>query len=128
MQDLFSARVGTLTLLGIEWQLPDFLALHGEAQVALNERLNQQCEEVQREQRLDPSLVLQEYRRNFVYGLDLFEALLDHRLALMRLQDLSPRQAAIIGNQWVHSVASVVIGHRRSSPHPWSTRCRSVAV
>ena len=60
MQDLFSARVGTLTLLGIEWQLPDFLALHGEAQVALNERLNQQCEEVQREQRLDPSLVLQE--------------------------------------------------------------------
>jgi hypothetical protein len=42
MQDLFSARVGTLTLLGIEWQLPDFLTLHGEAQLTLNEGLNQQ--------------------------------------------------------------------------------------
>jgi hypothetical protein len=37
MEDLFSARVGTLTLLGIDRQLLDFLALHGEAQLTLNE-------------------------------------------------------------------------------------------
>src|SRR5215467_10492513 len=72
MQDLFSARVGTLTLLGVEWQLSDFLTLHGEAQLTLNEGLNQQCEEVQREQRLDPRLVLEEHRRNLVHRLDLF--------------------------------------------------------
>jgi len=33
-------------------------------------------------------LVLQEHRGDFVHGLDLLEALLDHRLALVGLQHL----------------------------------------
>jgi len=42
----------------------------------------------EREQRLDAALVLEEHRGDLVHGLDLLEALLDHRLALVGLSRL----------------------------------------
>jgi hypothetical protein len=57
-QDLFGRGACALTLLGIKRQLIDILALHGKAQLAFNERLHEQSEEVQREESLDAALAL----------------------------------------------------------------------
>jgi hypothetical protein len=35
MQDLFSALVGTLTLLGIKWQLPDLFAVWSKIEIVV---------------------------------------------------------------------------------------------
>src|ERR1700730_11979558 len=58
-----------------------------------------------------PTFVLQEYWRDFVNCLDLFEALLDHRLTLVRLKNLGRWQVAIICYQRIHSVTLVVVGN-----------------
>jgi hypothetical protein len=52
-QDLFGRGACTLTLLGIKRQFIDVLALHGKAQLALDERLHEQRKKVQREERFD---------------------------------------------------------------------------
>ncbi len=78
--------------------------------LALDERLHKECKEVQGEQRLDASLVLQEHGRDLVHGIDLLEALLDRGLALVGIEDLGGREAAVVGECRVHAVAFLVIG------------------
>ena len=58
-------------------------------------------------------LVLQEHRRDLVHGLQLLEALLDARLALVGGEHLGRREAAVVGQQRVHAVAALVIGDGR---------------
>jgi hypothetical protein len=54
----------------------------------IDQSLHHQSQEVQGEQGLDARLVLQEDGRDFVDRLDLLEALLNARLALVGGQDL----------------------------------------
>ena len=87
-QDLLSGRASALTLLRVQREFLDLLAFHSQTQLALDEGADEECEKVQREERLDAPLVLEKHRSNFVHGLDLLEALLDHRLALVSLKNL----------------------------------------
>ncbi|SRR6266704_5525211 len=59
-QDLFGGRMGALTLLGIQREFRDVLALHGETEFALDECADEKREEVQSEECLDAALVLEE--------------------------------------------------------------------
>ena len=99
-----------LALLGVDGELVDALARHGLAQLALDEGLNHQRDGVEREQRLDASLILEEDRGDLVHGLDLLEALLDHGLTLVGLEHLSGGELAVVGHERVHAVAPAVIG------------------
>ena len=83
------------------------LALHGQAQLALDERLHEQREEVEGEQRLDAALVLQEDRGDLVHGLDLLEALLDGGLALVGLEHLGGvRLRSLVSSGYMPSLFS----------------------
>jgi len=64
----------------------------------------------EREQRLDAALVLEEHRGDLVHGLDLLEALLDHRLALVGLEHLRGAELPVVGHQRVHAIALAVVG------------------
>jgi hypothetical protein len=67
----------------------------------LDEGLDQQSQEIQGEQRLDATRVFEKHRRDLLDGLDLLEALLDHRQIStpsqrrLTLQLESARQACI---------------------------------
>jgi hypothetical protein len=98
-QDLFRGGACAVALFGVEGQLVNFLAFHGEAQLAFDQSLNETREEIESEERFDAPLVLEQHRGNFVHGLDLFEALLDHGLALVGLKHLGRRHAEIVGDQ-----------------------------
>lgn len=79
--------------------MPDALALHSKAQFPLDERLHEEREKAQGEERLDACLALEEDRCDLVHGLQLLEALLDAGLVLVRFQDLRWREAAVVGQQ-----------------------------
>ena len=66
----------------------DLLPAHGETELTLDLRLDEQREEAEEEEGLDPPLVLQERRRDLVDGLQRLEAALDHRLPLVGLEDV----------------------------------------
>src|SRR5262249_52395042 len=87
-QDLFRGRSRTVALLGVERQLGNVLTLHGKSQLALDDGRHEESEKIQGEERFDASLILEEDGSNFVHGLDLLEALLDHGLALVGLEHL----------------------------------------
>ena len=69
-QYLFGGWMSAQTLLGIKREFPDSFPIHGHPKFALYQGLNEQGQEVQREKGLDPGLVLEEDRRDFVHGLD----------------------------------------------------------
>ena len=48
-QDLLSSWVGTVTLLGIEREVLNVVAFHGETQLTLDQRLNEEAEKVEGE-------------------------------------------------------------------------------
>ena len=62
-------------LLRIQGKFLDALALHGKTQLALDECLHQQGEEIQGEERLNAALVLQEHGSDLVHDLELLEVL-----------------------------------------------------
>lgn len=98
-----------MSLLWVERQLGDVFALHREAQLALDERLNHQGEEVEREKSFDAPFVLQEHGRDLMHALDLLEALLDGWLALVGGENGCGREGAIVGEQRIHAVAVLVV-------------------
>jgi hypothetical protein len=104
-QHLLGGGMRALALLGVDGQLLDALARQGAAQLAFDEGLNQQRDRIQREQRLDAALVLEEHRGDLVDSLDLLEALFDHRLALVGLQHLRGAELPVVGHQRVHAIA-----------------------
>jgi hypothetical protein len=73
----------------------------------------------QGEERLDAPLILEEDGSNFVHGLDLLEALLDHRLALVGLEHLGRRPRPIVGDQRIHAVALVIVGNGQLVDRPF---------
>jgi hypothetical protein len=84
-------------LLWIQRKLLDIVALHCQTQLSLNETLNQQCQEIEREQRLNTPGVLEVNGCDLVHGLYLLEAFFNSGLALVRLQDLRGGELAIVG-------------------------------
>ena len=86
------------TLLRIQGKFLDALALHGKTQLALDECLHQQGEEIQGEERLNAALVLQEHGSDLVHDLDLFEALFDRGLALVGLKNLERYCTGYLGD------------------------------
>ena len=48
-QDLLSGWVGTIALLGIEREVLNVVAFHGETQLTLDQRLNEEAEKVEGE-------------------------------------------------------------------------------
>ncbi len=85
-QELLRGRPLAASLFGVEGQLLG--PLPRRPQLPLDQRLDEQTEEVEGEERLDPALVLEEDRGDLVDGLGLLEALLDRRLALMGFEHL----------------------------------------
>ncbi len=61
-QYLFSGWMGAQTLLRIKREFTDTVASHSQPEFALYQGLHEQGQKVQREQGLDPGLVLEEYR------------------------------------------------------------------
>src|SRR5262249_23511595 len=49
-QDLFRGGSRAVALLGIERQFADVIALHGKAQLALDDGLHEECEKIEREE------------------------------------------------------------------------------
>ena len=88
-QDLFRGRVSAGALLRIEREIFDTLPRHGQTQLALNEGLEEKCQKVHGEERLDSAFVFEKHRSHFVHGLDLLESLLDHGRTLVRLKHFS---------------------------------------
>ena len=97
--------------LGVDGQLHD---LRSRCMARRSSRSMSACtserEEVQGEQRLDAPLVLQEHGRDLVHGLDLLEALLDGGLALVGVEHLGRREAAVVGEQRVVNVIRDSVG------------------
>ncbi|MGH8479711.1 MAG: hypothetical protein ACREXK_09075 [Gammaproteobacteria bacterium] len=60
-------------------------------------------------ERLDTTFILEQDRSDLEDGLGLLEALLDGRLALVCLEDLSVGQRAVIGEQGVHPIAFAIV-------------------
>ena len=88
-QDLFRGRVRAWALLRIEREIFDTLPVHGQTQIALDQGLEEKCQKVHGEERLDSAFVLEKHGSNFVHALDLLESLLDHGLTLVRLKHFS---------------------------------------
>src|SRR6516165_7418939 len=66
-QDLLGSWVGTTALLGIEREVLNVVAFHGETQFTLDQGLNEEAEKVEGELRFDPALVLQKDRGDFMH-------------------------------------------------------------
>ena len=68
-QDLLGGRSLALTLLGVDRQLCDVLAFYRQAQLSFDEGLHQESQEIQGEERFDPTRVLEKDRGDLVHGL-----------------------------------------------------------
>ncbi len=112
-QHLFGGRPFRLSLLGVKGQLRDLLSFHGPAQIALDQSLDQEREEVEGKERFDPALVLEQDRGDLVHGLDLLETFLDRGLALVGLEDLRSGEGPIVAQKRVHPVTLPVVVDRR---------------
>jgi hypothetical protein len=109
-QDLLRGGTFTATLLGVERKLGDPRPSHGRAQVAFDERLHEEREEVEGEERLDATGVLEQHGRDLVDGLGLLEPFLEGGLAFVGFEDLRRRQGRVVGEQRVHAVALAIVG------------------
>jgi len=90
---------GGEALLWVDGQLLNFFGAHVSAELAFDERLHEEADEVEDEERLDAPFVLEQDRRDLVDGLDLLEAFLDGGLSLVRLEDLARGQSFIVRQQ-----------------------------
>jgi len=82
-QDLLGGGPLRGALLGVEGQRIDTVLLHGGAQLAFDERLDEERQEVDEEEGLDAAGVLEQDRSDLEDGLGLLEAFLDRGLALV---------------------------------------------
>ncbi len=80
-EDLLGGRPVARALFRVDAELSHASPLHTLSQLALDEGLDEQREEVDEEERLDAGLVLEEDRGEFEDALELLEALLDGRLS-----------------------------------------------
>ncbi len=114
-QDLLGGGALAKALFRVDWELLDPFAFHGEAQLPLDERLDEKSQEIQGKERLDAHSVFEENGRDFVHGLDLLEALLDGRLSFMCLEDLGGSQVTVVTNERILPRAP---DHAASDQHP----------
>jgi hypothetical protein len=91
------------------------LALHGAAQFALDQGLDEQDQEVEVEQGLDTAFVLEAHRGDLEDGFALGEALLDGGLALVGLEDLGIGEGSIVAQERILRRAP---DHAASDQHP----------
>ena len=89
LQDAVRGRGLAFPVLWVEGQHPELLRLHRGADLALNEGLDQQGDEVEEEQSFDAALVLQEGRSNGVDRLELLVPLFEVGLVLVFLKDIA---------------------------------------
>lgn len=112
LQDRVRGWPSGCALLWVKRQVSQLLFLHREAHLPLQECLDEKSEEVDQEERLDPSLVLQKHGGNLVDGFRLLEALLQLGLALVRLENLLGCQRAVVRQEGVHAVGLHVVRDR----------------
>src|SRR5271157_3715658 len=94
------------TTFGIQGQALDPLSLHRAAEFSLQQRLDQQHQEVHAEQGLDPTHLLQVHRRYHEVGLQVLEPPLDCRLLLVGQQEFSLGHRSVIADQGEDPVAA----------------------
>jgi len=87
----------TLAALGAQRQAGDRRALHRDSELAFEQRLGQQRQKIDAEQRLNPAGLLEIYRSHLKVCLHVTEPLLQRRLALVGQQHLQLRQRAVVG-------------------------------
>src|SRR6266850_2110645 len=86
-QDLLGGGALAKALFRVDWELLDPFAFHGEAQLPLDERLDEKSQEIQGKERLDAHRIFEENGRDLVHGFDLLEAFVDGRLPLMGVEE-----------------------------------------
>ncbi|MSR47462.1 MAG: hypothetical protein EXS13_10450 [Planctomycetes bacterium] len=109
-EDLLGGGVPLPSLLRVERQILDPLLSHCASHLAFDQRLNQERQEVEVEERFDPPFVLEQHGRDLEDGLELLEPLLEGGLALMRGEPILRLERAVIGEEGVHAVGVVVVG------------------
>jgi len=99
VEDALRAGGTALEFLGVDRQHLDLLARHGATDLALEQSLDEERDEVREEQRLDAGDLLAVDRRDILDALERFVALLEARLELVRLENLARRQILGVGDQ-----------------------------
>jgi len=119
-------------VLGIEGQHIEVRAFHRGADLALDEGLDEQGQEVEQEKGLDPALVLEEGRSHRIHGLELLVPLLEVGLVLVFEEHLFGWKVVAVGDQRVHPVAAGVVsdgsglwlpGHRKPAAFNFHVAC-----
>ena len=103
---------------GVKRQGLDPFALHCRSQLAFQQRLDQQGEEVHREQRLDTVDGLQVHRRHLEVGLQLGKPFFDGGLPLVGFQQFQFGKFHDVGDQGKDAVAFGVFGHSEGIDAP----------
>jgi integrase len=85
--------------LRIQGQAFDLVPGHGAPQLPLQQRLDQQHEEIKAQQGLNSTHLLEEDGGHLEFRLQLLEPLLDHRLSLVRQQQRLCRKLSVVGDQ-----------------------------
>src|SRR5262245_21785720 len=85
------------------------MAFHASSKFPLHDGLEQKRHEVEEEERLNASLVLEEDRGKLKDAFEVLEAPFDPRLVLVCFQYLPGSQVAVIGEEGVHTVRFSVV-------------------
>ena len=108
LEDPRGGGCGAAAVLGVDRKLLQFCGLHGSADLAFDERLDQHGDEVAAQQGFDAGRVVQEHRRDQLGALELGVAFLQVGLVLVGGQQLGAGHRGVVADQREAAVAGGV--------------------
>ena len=110
LEDLLGSRSLAQATLRVDRQGPQSAALHRLTNLALDEGVDQESEEINAQERLDPRHALEVLRGHFMGRLEVVMTLLHPGLAeLVCLESLLRRELAIAGHQREDPVGPLIV-------------------